>query len=36
MEAEPNVVASKKGALMNDVLKEEPALDVGTLRQAIQ
>jgi arsenite methyltransferase len=36
MEAEPNVVASRKGALMNDVLREEPALDVGTLRKAIQ
>jgi arsenite methyltransferase len=30
------MVAYRKGALMNDVLREEPTLDVGTLRQAIQ
>src|SRR3712207_6790981 len=36
MKAEPNVVSSWKGALMSDVLREQPALDVDTLRQAIQ
>jgi arsenite methyltransferase len=36
IEAEPNVVASRKGALMSDVLRGEPALDIEVLREAIQ
>jgi hypothetical protein len=35
VKAEPNVV-SNMGAFMRDVLREESALDVDTLRQAIQ
>ena len=36
MKAEPNVASFWKGALMSDVLRGQSALDVDTLRQAIQ